>query len=139
MTGAAAQRASDDLTELRGAQAKVRSKFDASFSDTDVQMVECRAWQDYRREHPNEKLDLDRFVTYAAANYGGLRVRSTPEGAAIIVDNTPWDGPTDAQNMCTVGTRHVVLKKPGYYDETGDAMVKQGGWTVFERTLKPKP
>ena len=68
-----------------------------------------------------------------------LRVRSTPEGAAIAVDNLPWDGPTDAQNMCTVGSRHVVLSKPGYYDENGDVVVQQGHWAKFERTLRPKP
>jgi len=135
---ATAQRGRYDFAVIQSADAKVRSKFDASFSDTDVRVVECRAWQEYRRQHPNEPLDLDRFAAYAAANYGGLKVRSTPEGAAIIIDNTPWEGPTDAQNMCSVGTRHVTLKKEGYWDESGDAIVKEGEWTVFERTLKAK-
>ncbi len=129
----------DDWGVLRGARAKLRASFSDTFSDSDIRELDCLAWQEYRKENPNGKLDLDKFAAYAAANYGGLRVRSTPEGAAIIVDNSAWDGPTDAQNMCTVGTRHVVLSKPGYYDESGDIVVQQGQWANFERTLKPKP
>jgi hypothetical protein len=131
--------AADDRGVLKKAEAKLRTGFDASFSDSDVKHIECRAWQEYRERNPNGKLDLDRFAAYAAANYGGLRIRSKPEGAAIVVDNTSWEGPTDAQNMCSVGTRHIILSKPGYYDEAGDAVVKQGAWTVFEKDLRPKP
>src|SRR6266849_5457498 len=122
-----------DWDVLMGAQPKLRSHFQESFSDSDIQQVECLAWADYRKQNPKGQLVLDRFAEYAAENYGGLKVRSRPAGAAIAVDNLPWDGPTDAQNMCSVGTRHVRLSKPGYYDEVGDAVVNQGQWTIFEK------
>ena len=131
--------ATEDWKVLKGAQAIVRSRFSADFSNTDIEKVECAAWAIYRTHSPEGKLDLDSFAKYAAASFGGLKVNSRPEGAAIVVDNIAWDGPTDASNMCSVGTRHVVLSKPGYYDESGDAVVKQGQWTIFQRDLQPKP
>ena len=132
------QPATGDWNVLMGAQPKLRSRFPESFSNSDIQQVECQAWADYRKQNPNGQLDLDSFAKYAAENYGGLKVHSRPAGAAIVVDNLPWDGPTDAQNMCGVGTRHVRLSRPGYYDEVGDADVKQGQWTIFERDLREK-
>jgi len=126
-----------DWDVLMGAQPKLRSRFKESFNNSDIQQVECQAWADYRQQNPNGQLDLDSFTKYAE-NYGGLKVHSRPAGAAIAVDNLPWDGPTDAQNMCRVGTRHVRLSKHGYYDEVGDADVKQGQWTIFERDLREK-
>jgi hypothetical protein len=135
----AAKQSAEDWVVLRGAEAELRTRFSKSFSASDIKQVECRAWQDYRERHPEGKLDLDSFSAYAADNYGGLRVRSRPEGAAIVVDTKPWDGPTDSQNMCSIGTRHIVLSKPGYYDEAGDAIVKHGELTIFQRDLKPRP
>jgi hypothetical protein len=132
------QSVTDDWGVLVGAQRKLRSRFPESFSNSDIQQVDCQAWADYRKQNPNGQLDLDSFAKYAAENYGGLKVRSRPAGAAIAVDNLAWDGPTDAQNMCSVGTRHVRLSKPGYYDEVGDAVVKQGQWTIFEKDLREK-
>jgi PEGA domain len=128
-----------DWSVLVNAQPKLRSRFPESFGNSDIQQVECQAWADYRKQYPNGHLDLDSFAKYAAENYGGLKVHSKPAGAEIAVDNLPWDGPTNAQNMCRVGTRHVRLSKPGYYDAVGDADVKQGQWAIFERDLKEKP
>ena len=84
------QSETDDWGVLRGAQSKLRANFSDSFSDSDIRELDCLAWQEYRKKNPDGKLDLDKFAAYAAANYGGLRVRSTPEGAAIAVDNLPW-------------------------------------------------
>lgn len=137
-SGKSGQRFAEDFDVLRSAQTKLRSRFPEGFSNSDIKQVECQAWVDYREQNPNGHLHLDDFAKYAAENYGGLRVRSRPDGAAILVDNVPWDGPTNAQNMCSVGTRHVRLSKPGYNDELGDADVKQGQWTIFERDLREK-
>lgn len=131
------QSVTGDWDVLMGAQPKLRARFTESFNNSDIQQVECQAWADYRKQNPNGRLDLDSFAKYAE-NYGGLRVRSRPAGAAISIDNLSWDGPTDAQNMCRVGARHVRLSKPGYYDEIGDADVKQGQWAIFERDLRKK-
>lgn len=127
-----------DWDVIMGAQLKLRRRFPVSFTNSDIQQVECQAWAEYRKKTPKGHLDLESFAEYAAENYGGLKVQSRPAGAAITVDNLPWDGPTDAQNMCGVGTRHVRLAKPGYYDEVGEADVKKGQWTIFERALREK-
>src|ERR1700674_117528 len=137
-TGKKSQPVTGDWDVLMSAQPKLRSRFPESFSNSEIQQVECQAWADYRKQNPNGHLNLDGFAEYAAENYGGLKGHSRPAGAAIAVDNLPWEGPTDAQNMCVVGTRHVRLSKPGYYDALGDADVKQGQWTVFERDLREK-
>lgn len=131
--------ATDDWAVLRSSQGKVRSHYPESFSDSDIRQIECLAWAEYREHNPSGQLDLDGFAKFASESFGGLKVRSRPDGAAIVVDDVSWVGPTNAQNMCKVGTRHIRLSKPGYYDATGDAIVKQGDWTVFDKDLQPKP
>ena len=128
----------NDAHVLAASESKVRARFGSSFSDADINQIECLAWADYRRQNPTGSLDPDKFARYAADAYGGLKITSTPEGAAISVDDKPWTDPTNAQEACRIGVRRVKLSKSGYQDETGEAKVQQGQWTVFHKDLKPK-
>jgi hypothetical protein len=127
-----------EVRVFQAAQPKIRAHFSATFSDSDIQQIECDGWRDYRKLHPGEQLDADKFLKFASENFGGLKVTSNPDGAAIRVDDKPWSDATNTQSSCKVGIRHVKLTKPGYQDELGDAIVKEGQWTLFHRDLKKK-
>jgi PEGA domain-containing protein len=127
-----------DLSVVQRAEPKLRERYPVSFSDADVQHIATQSWMDFRTQHPNDKLDLDKFAKLASESYGGLKVTSTPNGAAIEVDSRLWDDPTNAQSSCRTGTRHIKLSKPGYDDAEGDAVVVEGQWTLFHKDLKKK-
>ena len=107
--------------------------------DVDVRMITSAAWREFRRDHPNERLEKDKFIKFAAEEFGILEVTSTPNEADIRVDAKPWADKTDAENGVRVGTRHVTISKSGYEDAEGDSEVKKGGHTLFDADLKPKP
>jgi hypothetical protein len=131
--------ASSREAEFLGAvQPKLRAHFSRSFKDADVGQIECDGWSDYMKLYPHEQPDTDKFLKFVSENFGGLKVTSTPDGAAIEVDGKPWSDTTNAQNSCRVGVRHVKLTKPGYQEEVGEAIVKEGQWTLFQRDLKKK-
>jgi hypothetical protein len=127
-----------DLHLVDNVESKVRAYYPKTFSDEDVQRITVQTWIDLRQAKPEGPLDLDRFERYALESFGGLRITSQPEGAAIEVDQRPWADSTDAQSSCRTGNRHIKLSKDGYEDEVGDAVVKEGQWTLFNRTLKKR-
>jgi len=127
-----------DMRVFQSAQPKLRAHFSGGFSDPDIQRIECEGWRDYKKLHRGEQLDADKFLKFASENFGGLKVTSNPDGAAIKVDDKLWSDATNAQSSCKVGTRHIRLTKPGYQDGVGDAIVKEGQWTLFHKDLKKK-
>lgn len=127
-----------DLPVVEDAEEKVRRGYPHSFSDSDITHITAYAWMDFRKRQPSGQLDSDRFVKFTLESYGGLKITSTPTGAAIEVDAKPWSDPTDAQGSCRTGKRQIKLSKAGYKDEIGFATVNEGQWTLFHRDLKKK-
>jgi len=106
---------------------------------SDSRMITSAAWSEFRKDHPNDKLEEDKFVKFAAEEFGILAVTSKPDGADIEVDARPWTDKTNAENGVRVGTRHVRVSMPGYEDSEGNSEVKKGKRTLFHADLKAKP
>lgn len=105
----------------------------------DSRMITGAAWREFRKDHPNDKLEEAKFIRFAAEEFGILAVTSKPDGADIEVDTKPWTDKTDAENGVTVGTRHVRVSMAGYEDAEGAPEVKKGKRTLFHADLKLKP
>jgi hypothetical protein len=127
-----------DLPLIISVEPKVRAHYPSSFSDIDVQHITIKTWMEFRQSKPEGPLDMPKFEQYAMESFGGLQITSQPEGAAIEVDLRQWADTTNSQSSCRTGTRHIKLSKEGYEDELGDAIVTEGRWTMFNRTLKKK-
>jgi hypothetical protein len=127
-----------DLPLVDGVERKIRAHYPKTFSDENIQQITIQTWADLRKREPNGALNMTGFEQYALQSFGGLQITSQPEGAAIEVDDKPWSDTTNAQSSCRTGTRHIKLSKDGYKDAVGDAVVTEGRWTVFNRTLSKR-
>jgi len=105
---------------------------------SDSRMITSAAWSEFRRDHPNDKLEADKFVKFAAEEFGILAVTSKPDGADIEVDTRPSTDKTNAENGVRAGKRRVRVSMPGYEDSEGISEVKQGKRTLYHADLKPK-
>lgn len=106
-------------------------------SDQSIDHVELQTWQDLAATAPDTKLEATSFETHALTRYGGLLIRSVPQGASILVNGQPW-GNTTAENGVSAGVKHITLKLAGYADSTGDVEVVAGKMATFTRQLIKK-
>jgi PEGA domain-containing protein len=127
-----------DLAVVQNAEPRLREHYPNTFTDSDVWHIAADAWVGFREKQPKEQLDVDKFAKLASESYGGLKITSKPDGAAIEVDSKRWDDPTNARGSCHTGTRLIKLSKSGYQTVAGNAVVTEGKWTLFHRDLKAK-
>lgn len=130
----------NDRTAIRAAYWKLKVFYsDKQFgqSDTELSEITGRAWFEFRENNSKSRLTSDEVVALGQG-YGGLKIESDPQGAAIRVDDKGWTEPTNAESATRTGERAIRLSKLGYQDENGTAVVKQGEWTTFFRKLKKK-
>jgi len=130
----------EDVTVIKAAEPTLRERLSQEgLRTSESRMITSTAWSEFRRDHPNDKLEEDKFVKFAAEEFGILAVTSKPDGADIEVDTKPWTDKTNAENGVRVGTRHVRVSMRGYEDSEGSSEVTKGKRTLFHVDLKPKP
>jgi len=85
---------------------------------------------------PGDTLRVEAILTPLAA--GRLGVGSVPDGAAILVDGTPFDQRTPAViPQLVVGTHTVQLRRPGFEDWSQAVVVTQNRVMQIQARLTP--
>jgi hypothetical protein len=110
---------------------------EGGFNHCDVDQVIELTWIQLRKENGQQNFTESQFVQ-EAREFGGLRIKSTPGGATIWVDNAQWETPTTAGRMTHTGTRKIKLHLDGYEDSFGEKEVFANQWADYARTLKKK-
>lgn len=129
----------NDIGVIRAAEpALYKTLSQKGLSADNSRMITATAWSEFRKDHPNDKLQEADFVKFAAEGFGILAVTSKPDGADIEVDARPWTDKTNAENGVRVGRRHVRVSMAGHEDSEGSPEVKKGERTLFHSDLKPK-
>jgi serine/threonine-protein kinase len=77
------------------------------------------------------------FVTiHLAPLMAALSVSTTPAGASVLVDGKDTGKLTPAQFNLDKGQHTIVVRKPGYLDETGSLALNPGQAAAFSPTLR---
>ena len=77
------------------------------------------------------------FVTiHLAPLMAGLSVSTTPAGASVLVDGKDTGKLTPVQFNLDKGQHTIVVRKPGFLDETGTLALNPGQATTFSPTLR---
>jgi hypothetical protein len=127
-----------DSHVIKDARPSLDKYFDrGGFNQCDVDQVIQQTWIQLRKENGNNNFTQAQFVQ-EASEYGGLRIKSTPSGATIWVDNAQWEKPTNTGRMTHIGTRKIKLLLEGYEDSFGEKEVLADQWTDYAQTLKKK-
>jgi hypothetical protein len=131
--------AGEDFATLVTAQKRLQSAYEKRGLDScDSTEATVLAWRYIRARQPNGHLDEDALVKFAGEGFGGLKIVSTPPGAAIRVDSKPWDRPTNTMSWTRVGTRTITLSRDGYEDSQGEQVVVAGTVVEYQRKLLKK-
>jgi hypothetical protein len=85
---------------------------------------------------PGDSLRIEAILTPLAA--GSLGVGSVPDGAAILVDGTPFDQRTPAViPQLVIGTHTVQLRRPGFEDWSQAVVITQNRVMEIQARLVP--
>jgi hypothetical protein len=123
---------------VQEADKEIRTAFsNIGLKDPSIDRIEFTAWSNFSKEHPNASFTEASFKTYALSRFGGLHVQSTPDKAAVWVNNEPW-GLAPAEEGVPIGTKHIKLHLEGYLDAEGDVEVTPGKMVVFAKVLQKK-
>jgi len=108
----------------------------ASLSDVDSGRLLATVWTDYRIEKPKSKFDFGEAKIISLANaYGGVRVKTTPKGASVLVDGVKWDGLTLLTGFTKAGSRRIRIELTGFQADEETVVVTAGTVIEIERTL----
>ena len=76
------------------------------------------------------------LLVHLSALVATLTVTSNPSGAAIFVDSKDTQRITPSQITLEKGTHTILVRKPGYLDETSSVMGQPGQTVHFASTLR---
>jgi hypothetical protein len=101
-----------------------------------LSLAEHRNVEESVRLGPGDTLRVEAILTPLAA--GSLGVRSVPDGAAILVDGTPFDQRTPTViPQLVVGTHTVQLRRAGFEDWSQAVVVTQNRVMEIQARLTP--
>jgi hypothetical protein len=130
---------SQDIAAVQSSRSSIRRIYlEKGFNAGEADSALLSGWKQMRVKvlKPTAALSTEALVNYVSG-FGKLTVKTTPVGAAVLLDNDKLSQLTNAVAWPSAGIYRIRLSLDGYEPIEDTCEVQEGKPTLFERTLKP--